>query len=132
MNQQKGLGSQKSQTEQRNSERQKSQINQRLEGQKSLRRVNSQKTASSHQSRIEPQRLTPAGPMAATSQRTARKSFAITGTLITKQSEHVQSRQQQRENTTVHTNTPALETRSQRSEHQGPIYTGDVNLMSIM
>lgn len=132
MNYQKGVGSQKSRTEQRNSERQKSQINQQLEGQKSGRRLDKQKTLTSYPSRTEPQRLTQAGPMAATSQRTARKSFAITGTLITKQVGQVQSRHQHKENTTVHTNTPAVESQTQRSEHHGPIYTGDVNLMSIM
>lgn len=132
MNQKKGLGSQKSNTEQRNSVRQKSQINQHLEGQKSIRGLYKQKAPISQLSRTEPQRLTAAGPMAATSQRSARKSFAITGSLITRQVDQVQSRHQHKENTTVHTNTPALENRSQHSDHQGPIYTGDVNLMSIM
>lgn len=131
MNYQKGLGSQKSRTDQRDTERQKSQINQQLEGQRSTRRLDTHKSLTSYPSRTEPQRLTVAGPMAATSQRTARKSFAITGTLLSRQVDKDQSGRQHKENTTVHTNTPALESRSQRGE-QGPIYTGDVNLMSIM
>lgn len=130
MNYQKGLGSQKSHIEQSNLEKKKSQINQHLEKQKSTRKLDRHKTAISQHSRTEPQRLMPAGPMAASSQRNARKSFAITDTLITKHAD--QSHNQHKENTTVHTNTPALEIRSQRSEHQGPIYTGDVNLISIM
>lgn len=132
MNQKKGLGSQKSNTGQRNLEKQKSQINQRLESQKSIRRLYKHKAPTSQPSRTEPQRLTAAGPMAATSQRSARKSFAVTGAFITRQVDQVESRHQHKENTTVHTNTPALENRSQHSDHQGPIYTGDVNLMSIM
>lgn len=131
MNQQKGIGYQKSSTEQRNPEKHKSQLNPYSEGQKSTRRLDKQKALISH-TRIEPQRLTRAGPMATTSQRVARKSFAITGTLIAKQPERVQSHNLQKESTTVHTNTPALESRSLRSDHQGPIYTGDVNLMSVM
>lgn len=130
MDHQKGLGPQKSRTErQHTTETEKSHTSHRLEGQISVHR---QKSQMSH-SRVEPERVTPAGPMAATSQRNARKSFAVTGTiLIPRQVDRTPSQHQHKENTTVHTSTPAVETRSQRSEHQGPNYSGDVNLLSIM
>lgn len=120
MNLQKGTGSLKSRTEQRSLESKKSQTSHRLEGNKS-----------SH--RVEPQRKTPAGPMAASSQKAARKNFAVTSAVLSgKEVERVQSLYKHKESKTVHTNTPAVESTTLRSDHHGPTYTGDVNLMSIM
>lgn len=71
---------------------------------------------------MDPQRKTVAGPMAPTSMKTARKSFAITNTYI---------RSNKKEIVSVHTSTPAVESRAFHLE-QNQIYQGDVNILSIM
>lgn len=73
---------------------------------------------------MEPQRKTIAGPMAPSSMKSARKSFAVTNTLIKNESPD-------KEIVTVHTSTPHIERRSYHHE-QRQVYQGDINILSIM
>lgn len=73
---------------------------------------------------MEPRRKIPAGPMAPSSVKAARKSFAVTHT-------YVKSSAPQKEIITVHTGTPHIETKSAHAE-QNQVYQGDVNVLSIM
>lgn len=73
---------------------------------------------------MDPQRKTVAGPMAPTSVKTARKSFAVTNT-------YIKNVNPQKQIITVHTSTPNVEHRSFHSE-QNQIYQGEVNVLSIM
>ncbi|XP_075970089.1 uncharacterized protein LOC142972684 [Anticarsia gemmatalis] len=72
---------------------------------------------------MDPQRKTAAGPMAPTSIKTARKSFAVTNTYVRP---HVE-----KEIITVHTSTPQTEKRSHTAQ-QNQVYQGDVNVLSII
>lgn len=74
---------------------------------------------------MEPRRKTPAGPMAPSSMKSARKSFAVTNTYISK------TNVPQKEIITVHTSTPHVERKSFHAE-QSQVYQGDVNVLSIM
>lgn len=71
---------------------------------------------------MDPQRKTEAGPMAPSSKKQATKSFAILNPY---------SKAQKKEIISVHTSTPALETRTIDLE-QNQIYQGEVNILSIM
>lgn len=73
---------------------------------------------------MEPRRQIPAGPMAPSSMKAARKSFAVTST-------YVKSNAPQKEIITVHTSTPHVEKKSFHAE-QNQVYHGDVNVLSIM
>lgn len=73
---------------------------------------------------MDPQRKIAAGPMATSSIRAARKSFAVTKTFI-------KNVTPQKEIVTVQTSTPNVEHRSFHSE-QNQVYYGDVNVLSIM
>ncbi|OWR41292.1 hypothetical protein KGM_206112 [Danaus plexippus plexippus] len=73
---------------------------------------------------MDPQRKVTAGPMAPSSLKTARKSFAVTKT-------YVKDMSPQKEIITVHTSTPNIEHRSFHSE-QNQIYQGEVNVLSII
>ncbi|XP_023947804.1 uncharacterized WD repeat-containing protein alr3466 [Bicyclus anynana] len=73
---------------------------------------------------MDPQRKTVPGPMAPSSVRTARKSFAITNAFI-------KNVNPQKEIVTVHTSTPHVEHRSFHSE-QNQVYQGEVNVLSII
>ncbi|KAJ2952731.1 hypothetical protein O0L34_g7083 [Tuta absoluta] len=69
-------------------------------------------------------RQMPAGPMAASSIQTARKSFAITSKFMNKP-------ESQKEIVSVHTTAPLMERRALREE-QLQIYNGEINLLSII
>lgn len=73
---------------------------------------------------MEPQRKAAAGPMASSSMRTSRKSFAITHSYIRPENPH-------KETVTVNTSVPNIERRTNRND-QNQIYQGEVNLNSIM
>ncbi|XP_026745654.1 transcription initiation factor TFIID subunit 5-like isoform X2 [Trichoplusia ni] len=73
---------------------------------------------------MDPQRHVVAGPMAPTSMKTARKSFAITNT-------YVRSHPANKEIVSVHTSTPAVEKRTFNLE-QNQVYQGTVNVLSII
>lgn len=73
---------------------------------------------------MDPQRKARAGPMALSSIKTARKSFAVSNT-------YVKNLNSPKEIVTVHTSTPHIEHRPFHSE-QNQIYQGEVNVLSIM
>lgn len=73
---------------------------------------------------MDPQRKARAGPMALSSIKTARKSFAVCNT-------YVKNLNSPKEIVTVHTSTPHIEHRPFHSE-QNQIYQGEVNVLSIM
>ncbi|XP_049867673.1 uncharacterized protein LOC126367914 [Pectinophora gossypiella] len=73
---------------------------------------------------MEHQRRISAGPMAQSSMHTARKSFAITHTVVNKP--HLE-----KEIVSVHTSTPLLEQRI-RHEDANQTYQGEINLLSIV
>lgn len=73
---------------------------------------------------MEPQRKKEAGPVAPSSVKSARKSFAVTNT-------YVKNVTPQKEIITVHTSSPHIEHRSFHSE-LNQIYHGEVNVLSIM
>lgn len=73
---------------------------------------------------MDPQRKSVAGPMALSSVKAARKSFAVANT-------KVKDNKMQKEIITVHSSTPSVEHRLLHSE-QSQIYQGDVNVLSIM
>lgn len=73
---------------------------------------------------MDPQRKTGAGPMAPSSMKTARKSFAVTNTFV-------KNNAPEKEIVTVHTSTPHVERRSSHVE-QSQVYQGEVNILSIV
>ncbi|CAK1552018.1 unnamed protein product [Leptosia nina] len=73
---------------------------------------------------MDPQRRKEAGPVAPSSVKSARKSFAVTNT-------YVKNVTPQKEIVTVHTSAPNIEHRSFHSE-QNQIYQGEVNVLSII
>ncbi|XP_045491170.1 uncharacterized WD repeat-containing protein alr3466-like [Colias croceus] len=73
---------------------------------------------------MDPQRKQEAGPIAPSSVKAARKSFAVTNT-------YVKNVSPQKEIVTVHTSSPNIEHRSFHTE-QNQIYQGEVNVLSII
>ncbi|XP_060800483.1 uncharacterized protein LOC106139046 [Amyelois transitella] len=73
---------------------------------------------------MDPQRKTMPGPMAQSSVKSARKSFAVTNA-------YVKSNAVQKEIISVHTSTPQVEQKSFKSE-KSQIYQGEVNVLSII
>ena len=71
---------------------------------------------------MDPQRKTVAGPMAPSSKKIALKSIAVVNNY---------NKTQKKEIISVHTSTPAIETRTVDLE-QNQIYQGEVNILSIM
>lgn len=74
---------------------------------------------------MDPQRTAVAGPMASFNEKTSKKSFAVTNTLINKESIL------NKDITTVHSSSPHVEKRSYHVE-QNQIYQGEINVLSIM